>query len=59
MRVQFVPERTKMSSGTYTRALVDSEQLEWIELSADAKDSGGDVEDPTIPSEGEEENPLG
>lgn len=57
VRVQFVPERSKQSSGTYTRALVDSEQLEWIELSADAKDQD--------PAEGggsdgdQNENPLG
>lgn len=45
VRVEFVPERTKTSSGAYTRALVDSDQLEWIELSADTKDqdpAGGD-----------------
>lgn len=54
VRVQFVPERSKMSNGTYTRALVDSEQLEWIELSPDAKDQDpaegggeGEVVDPT------------
>ena len=51
VRVQFVPERSKMSNGTYTRALVDNEQLEWIELSADAKDSGGEMEDPPIPDD--------
>lgn len=58
VRVEFIPERTKLSSGTYTRALVDSDELEWIELSPDAKDDdpagggssgGGDTE----------ENPLG
>ncbi len=32
VRVQFTPERTMSSSGTYTRALVDSETLEWIEM---------------------------
>lgn len=58
VRVQFVPERTKTSNGTYTRALVDSDQMEWIELSPDAKDQdpsqgGGNS------GEGEEENPLG
>lgn len=49
VRVEFVPERTKMSNGTYTRALVDSDDLEWIELSPDTKDEdpGGEVEDPT------------
>ena len=39
VRVEFTPEREKSSSGTYTRVLVDSDSLEWIELSADAKDS--------------------
>lgn len=44
VRVQFIPEREKQSGGTYTRALVDNDQLEWIELSPDAKDTtpGGD-----------------
>lgn len=56
VRVQFTPEREKMSGGTFTRALVDSEQLEWIELSPDAKDEdpsgGGGDGNP-------DENPLG
>lgn len=53
VRVQFIPERTLQSSGTYTRALVDSDELEWIELSPETKDDlpgggGGDiVDDPT------------
>lgn len=55
VRVEFIPERTKLSSGTYTRALVDSDELEWIELSPETEDSlpggGGDG--------GIEENPLG
>ena len=59
VRVEFVPERTRLSSGAYTRALVDSEQLEWIELSPNTEDqdpaqgggSGGDG--------GLDENPLG
>ena len=38
VRVQFTPERERLSNKTYTRALVDSDDLEWIELSADAKD---------------------
>lgn len=61
VRIEFVPERTKMSNGTYTRALVDSDELEWIELSPDTKDDdpGGDVEDPTNPDGNQEENPLG
>lgn len=31
VRVEFVPERSKLSNGAYTRALVDSDTLEWIE----------------------------
>ena len=53
VRVQFVPERSKLSTGTYTRALVDSDTLEWIELSPDTK------EDPEQGGGGQEENPLG
>lgn len=56
VRVEFVPERTKLSGGTYTRALVDSDDLEWIELSPDTEDDdpvqGGGDGDPG-------ENPLG
>lgn len=56
VRVEFIPERTRLANGTYTRALVDSDQLEWIELSPDTQDSdpaqGEDDEDVT-------ENPLG
>ena len=61
VRVEFVPDRTRTSSGSYTRALVDSEQLEWIELSPETKDddpaqgegddpviTGGESPDPTI-----------
>ena len=52
VRVEFVPERTRLSSGAYTRALVDSDELEWIELSPETEDQdpagdGGDVIDPT------------
>ena len=36
VRVRFTPEREKTSSGAFTRALVDTKKLEWIELSADA-----------------------
>ena len=32
VRVEFIPERTRLANGTYTRALVDSDQLEWIEF---------------------------
>ena len=46
VRVEFVPERVKQGSGSYTRALVDSDTLEWIELSPDTEDQdpsqGGD-----------------
>ena len=55
VRVEFVPERPRLSSGAYTRALVDSEQLEWIELSATTED-----QDPSHGGDGGiEENPLG
>lgn len=56
VRVEFIPERTKLANGTYTRALVDSDQLEWIELSPDTKDS-----DPAVDEDDEDvtENPLG
>lgn len=39
VRVEFTPEREKTASGAYTRALVDSDDLEWIELSPDTKDN--------------------
>lgn len=58
VRVEFIPDRTRISGGTYTRALVDSEQLEWIELSPETKDQdplqgGGE-------SDGDQnEHPLG
>lgn len=57
VRVEFVPERTQLSNGTYTCALVDSDKLEWIELSPDTEDTtpggeaGGDGN--------QKENPLG
>ena len=56
VHVQFIPERTKQSNGSFTRALVDTDQLEWIELSADAKD-----QDPAQGgSDGDElDHPLG
>ena len=50
VRIEFIPERTKMSGGTYTRALVDSDDLEWIELSPDTKD--------TTPGEDEDDRPV-
>lgn len=62
VRVQFTPERERLSNKTYTRALVDSDDLEWIELSADAKDDdpaqGGGSPDGS--GNGEDgDNPLG
>lgn len=54
VRVEFVPERTKTSTGAYTRALVDSDTLEWIELSPDTKD-----QDPSGGGGDENDNPLG
>ena len=61
VRVQFTPEREKTSSGAFTRALVDTKKLEWIELSPSTEDqdpaqSGGS--DDNEPGEGETENPL-
>lgn len=53
VRVQFTPERTKQSSGTYTRALVDSDQLEWIELSPNTPD-----QDPAPEPGGEDDRPV-
>lgn len=55
VRVEFVPERSKTSGGAYTRALVDSDQLEWIELSPETEDTtpGGGG------GSGSEQNPLG
>lgn len=64
VRVQFIPERSRLSSGAYTRALVDTEQLEWIELPASAEDTtpgAGDSNagDSTTPGGGDQdENPL-
>lgn len=56
VRVEFIPERTRLANGTYTRDLVDSDQLEWIELSPDTQDS-----DPAQDEDDEDvtENPLG
>lgn len=56
VRIEFIPERSKLSNGTYTRALVDSDDLEWIELSPETKDDtpGGEDEDSD-----QNENPLG
>lgn len=57
VRVEFIPERTKLANGTYTRALVDSDQLEWIELSPDTKDSNPAQDDDD--DEGVTEDPMG
>lgn len=55
VRVEFTPERERLSgSKAYTRALVDSDDLEWIELSPDTKDSAPGGGDGSL-----EENPLG
>lgn len=57
VRIEFIHERSKLSNGTYTCALEDSDELEWIELSPETKDTtpgdeaGGDGD--------LEENPLG
>lgn len=57
VRVEFTPERERLSgSKAYTRALVDSDDLEWIELSPDTKDSNQAQDDD---DEGVTENPLG
>lgn len=46
VRVEFIPERLKSNSGKhYTRALVDSGDLEWIELPASAEDSMPSIDD--------------
>lgn len=43
VRVEFTPERERLAgSKGYTRALVDSDDLEWIELPADAEDTTPD-----------------
>ena len=49
VRVEFIPERIKLPSGkAYTRALVDSDELVWVEVSPDVKDTtpGGSTEEP-------------
>lgn len=58
VRIEFIPERSKLSNGTYTRALVDSDTLEWIELSPETEE-GGEVENPTGGDGNVDENPLG
>lgn len=50
VRIEFTPKRTKHSNGTYTRALVDSDEPEWIEVVTYTKDTtlgcedGGDID---------------
>ena len=60
VRVQFTPEREKSSSGTYTRALVDTKKLEWIELNPATEDQdpaqGGGTG--TEPGEEDTDDPL-
>ena len=55
VRIKFIPERSKLSNGTYTRALVDSDELEWIEFSPYTKDTTSGGEDGNVDTE---ENPL-
>ena len=59
VRVQFTPERERLSNKTYTRDLVDSDELEWIEFSADAKDDDPAQGGGTTPGEDESDNPMG
>lgn len=58
VRVEFIPERTKLANGTYTRALVDSDQLEWIELSPDTQDSDPAQDEDDTPESGSPD-PMG
>lgn len=39
VHIEFIPKREKLSNGAYTRALVDSDELEWIELPSNAEDT--------------------
>ena len=59
VRVQFTPEREKSSSGAYTRALVDTKKLEWIELNPATEDQdpaqGGGTTEPGGGESGDEE----
>lgn len=55
VRVEFIPERERLSgSKAYTRVLVDSDDLEWIELSPDTKD-----DDPAQDDGNHDDNPMG
>ena len=53
VRVEFVPECTRMAGGTYSRALVDFDELEWFELSPDTPD-----QDPAPSPGGEDDRPV-
>lgn len=61
VRVQFTPERTKLSgSKAYTRALVDSDDLEWIELPSTATDEDpAQDDDSTSGGDDQDNDPLG
>ena len=39
VRVQFTPEKSKATSGSYTRELADSSTIKWIELPGDAAEA--------------------
>lgn len=54
LHAEFIPNHTKLANGTYIRVLVDSDWLEWIELSPDAKDDDSSSES----GEDLNENPL-
>ncbi len=54
VRVQFTPEREKNSSGAYTRALVDTKKLEWIELNPNTEDKDPAQGGGATPGTGEE-----
>ena len=45
VRVEFIPERERITSGTYSRALVDSEQLEWIRVNPEEEEVESIVEE--------------
>lgn len=53
VHVEFIPERTRLAGGTYSRALVDTDQLEWIELPA-----GTEEQDPEPEPGGEDDRPV-
>lgn len=55
VRVQFTPEREKTGSGGMTRALVDADEVEWIELPPDTKDADADPGQPEDPGQGGDE----